>query len=147
VTGNVGGLNRSMGELVETLLTAHLWEKFPQYGFTHALQRIPIYEEKKQLKSDVDILLANTHVCMAVEVKRELNKRKSVDEHLKRMELIRQYLPKLVDNTQLFGAMAGGIVDPDVKDYAHKSGFFVIELSSDTVRLVPQPEGFVPQQW
>jgi exonuclease VII large subunit len=147
VSENVGGLNRSMGELVETLLTAHLWEKFPQYGFTHALQRIPIYDENKQIKSDVDILLANTDVCMAVEVKRDLNKMESVDEHLKRLGLIRQYLPKLVDGSQLLGAMAGAVVDPDVKDYAHKSGLFVIELSGNAVCLVPQPEGFVPKQW
>jgi hypothetical protein len=28
VTANVGGLNRSMGELIETLIAARLWEKF-----------------------------------------------------------------------------------------------------------------------
>jgi RecB family endonuclease NucS len=124
-----------------------LWEKFSQYGFTHALQRIPIYDENKQIRPDVDILLANTDVCMAVEVKRDLNKMKSVDEHLKRLGLIRQHLPKLVNDSQLLGALTGGIVDSDVKDYAHKSGLFVIELSGNAVCLVPPPGGFVPTQW
>jgi RecB family endonuclease NucS len=126
-----------MGELVETLPAAHLWEKFPPYGFTHALQCIPIYDENKQIKSDVDILLAKTDVCMTVEVKRDLNKMESVDERLKRLGLIRQYLPKLIDGSQLLGALVGGIVDPEVKDYAHKSGLFVIELSGNAVCLVP----------
>ncbi|GHU99849.1 hypothetical protein FACS189483_09540 [Spirochaetia bacterium] len=31
VTKNVGGLNRSMGELIETLIAARLWEKFDDY--------------------------------------------------------------------------------------------------------------------
>ncbi|MDR0669713.1 MAG: hypothetical protein LBF95_06495, partial [Treponema sp.] len=32
VTANVGGLNRSLGELIETLIAARLWEKFPDYN-------------------------------------------------------------------------------------------------------------------
>ncbi|MDR2537522.1 MAG: DUF948 domain-containing protein, partial [Treponema sp.] len=31
VTRNVGGLNRSIGELIETLIAARLWEKFASY--------------------------------------------------------------------------------------------------------------------
>ncbi|MDR0685169.1 MAG: hypothetical protein LBF83_08570, partial [Spirochaetaceae bacterium] len=33
VTKNIGGVNRSFGELVEILISARLWEKFPQYNF------------------------------------------------------------------------------------------------------------------
>jgi hypothetical protein len=49
VTGNVGGLNRSMGELIETLIAARLWEKFPGYGLTRAYQRLPIYDKNNQI--------------------------------------------------------------------------------------------------
>ena len=86
-------------------------------------------------------------MCMAVEVKRELNQEIDVDRHLKRMQLIRQYPPEQIGSKQLFGAMAGGVVDPDVKDYAYKSGFFVLELTGESVHLVPPPEGFEPQKW
>jgi hypothetical protein len=65
---------------------------------------------------------------MAVEVKRELDQMIEVDRHLKRMQLIRQYPPELIGNKQLFGAMAGGVVDPDVKDYAYELDFFVLEI-------------------
>jgi len=72
---------------------------------------------------------------------------KDVDEHLKRMQLIRQYPPDQIGSKQLFGAMAGGVVDPDVKNYAYESGFFVLELTGESVHLVPPPEGFEPKKW
>jgi predicted AAA+ superfamily ATPase len=92
VTVNVGGLNRSIGELIETLIAARLWEKFAGYPYhlERACQRIPIYNEQNETKTDIDILLSDTEWCMAVEVKREADN-KDVDKHLKRMELIRKY--------------------------------------------------------
>jgi hypothetical protein len=144
---NADGLNRSLGELIETLVAARLWEKFPQYNLVRAYQRLPLYDEKNIIRTDIDILLVNTGLCMAVEVKRELDHRDDVSRHLKRMQLIRQYPPELVNNKELLGAMAGGVVDPDVKDYAYKSGFFVLELTGESVHLIPPPEGFVPKKW
>jgi hypothetical protein len=38
------------------------------------------------------------------------------------MQLIRQHPPEIIGAKELLGAMAGGTVDPDVKDYAHKHG-------------------------
>jgi hypothetical protein len=144
---NVGGLNRSLGELIEALIAARLWEKFPQYGLTRAYRRIPLYDEKNTVRTDIDILLVNTGLCMAVEVKHELNQRDEVDRHLKRMRLIRQYPPELVGDKELLGAMAGGFVDADVKNYAYEAGFFVLELTGESVHLIPPPEGFVPGKW
>ena len=144
---NVGGLNRSVGELVETLIAARLWEKFPQYNLKRAYQRLPIYDENNIKKSDIDILLVNTTLCMAAEVKRELDRMQDVDELLKRMQLIRQYPPEQVGGKELLGAIAGGVVDPDVKNYAYECGFFVLELTGESVRLIPPPAGFEPKKW
>jgi hypothetical protein len=147
VTGNVGGLNRSLGELIETLIAARLWEKFPDYNLKRAYQRMPIFDENNRIMTDIDILLSNTSLAMAVEVKRELDRTKDVDEHLKRMELIRKYPPAEVVGKKLLGAMSGGVVDADVRRYAGESGFFVLELTGESVRLVPPPDGFAPRQW
>jgi hypothetical protein len=73
VTKNVGGLNRYMGELVEMLIAARLWEKFPKYNLKRAYQRVPIFDEKNSIMTDIDILLSNTILAMIVEVKHELN--------------------------------------------------------------------------
>ncbi|MDR0730329.1 MAG: hypothetical protein LBF63_01585, partial [Treponema sp.] len=66
VTGNVGGLNRSLGELIETLIAARLWEKFPDYNLKRAYQRVPIFDEHNRIMTDIDILLSNTTLVMAV---------------------------------------------------------------------------------
>jgi hypothetical protein len=144
---NVGGLNRSLGELIETLIAARLWEKFPHYGLVRAYRRVPIYDETNRVRTDIDILLSNTDKAMAVEVKHELDKERYVDEHLKRMELIRKYPPAETVNKQLLGAMAGGVVNPELMRSAYEAGFYVLELTGETVRLIPPPDGFKPRQW
>ena len=143
---NVGGLNRSPGDLIETLIAARLWEKFPEYGLVRSYRRLPIYDETNRVRTDIDILLSNTDKVMAVEVKHELDKEKYVDEHLKRMELIRAYPPGEVGNKQLFGAMAGGLVVGDVMRCAYEAGFYVLELTGESVHLIPPPAGFKPRQ-
>ena len=83
---------------------------------------------------------------MVVEVKREADLR-DVDHHIKRMGLILRYPPAEIKGKQILGALAGGVVPPDVREYAYGAGFFVLELKGESVRLVPPPEGFQPKQW
>jgi hypothetical protein len=149
VTQNVGGLNRSVGELIETLIAARLWEKFNAYpyNFQRAYQRVPLYDENNRVRSDIDILLTNGDYVMAVEVKASLHREDDVDYHLKRMELILKYPPDQCKGKKLLGAIAGGTVAPDVRDYAHSVGFFVLELAGESVRLVETPKEFAPRQW
>ena len=145
---NMGGLNRSMGELIETLIAARLWEKFAAYPYNlqRAYQCVPIYDENNRVLTDVDILLSDTEWVMAVEVKRKPD-REDIDHHVRRMERIRKYPPAEAKGKKLLGAIAGGAVDPDVKDYAHKAGFFALELKGESVALIPLPDGFSPKIW
>jgi predicted RNase H-like nuclease (RuvC/YqgF family) len=147
---NVGGLNLSMGTLVETLIAAKLWEKFANfpYNFRQAQQRVKLYEGRtSEVLTDIDILLLNDKYAMAVEVKAHLNQKSDIDHHLKRMELILKYPPGDCKGKIMLGAMAGGAVDKDVRDYAHSVGFFVLELTGDAVTLARRPTGFKPREW
>jgi hypothetical protein len=148
---NVGGLNRSMGELVETLIAARLWEKFKSYNFNlnRAYQRVPIYDDTGRIRTDIDILLSNGDCAMAVEVKRELKNIEDIEYHIRRMDLIRRYPPAeiRINNKRLMGAMAGGVADPDVTAYAYECGFFVLELTGEAVQLAPPPPEFTPKMW
>jgi hypothetical protein len=144
---NLGGLNRSMGELIETLIAARLWEKFPEYGLQRAYRRLPVYNEKNIAKAEIDILLVNTEWAMAVEVKREVDRR-DVDWHIERMARILQYPPALLpSNVKLLGAIAGGVVEPAAIDYAHSCGFYVLDLAGESVVRLPDPPGFKPREW
>ena len=138
-----------MGELIETLIAARLWEKFAAYPYNleRAYQRIPVYGEKNRVLTDIDILLVDSEWAMAVEVKREVVDRYDVDHHVKRMNLIRQYPPLGTVGKKLLGALSGGVVSPDMRDYAYNAGFFVLELQGEAVDLALPPEGFNPKIW
>jgi hypothetical protein len=144
----LGGLSGHIGEIMETLLAARLWEKFGAYpyGFERAYQRVGIYDGKNRL-TDVDILLSNGEYAMAVEVKTTLNRFIEVDRHFERMEKLLKFPPAEVKGKTVLGAMACGVLDADVRDYAFSKGFFVLELTGDTVALASPPSDFVPREW
>ncbi|GHT52661.1 hypothetical protein FACS1894106_1860 [Spirochaetia bacterium] len=149
VSENIGGVNQSMGELVETLISAKLWEKFDaySYNFQRAYRRVELFDDTNRKRTDIDILLTNGEYAMAVEVKRHLDAKDDIDHHLKRMELIQKFPPNQCGGKKLLGAMAGGAVDTDILDYAHSAGLFVLELTGDSVRLATPPKEFKPRQW
>jgi hypothetical protein len=144
---NIGGLNNTVGALIETLIAARLWEKFPEYGLQRAYRRLPIFDEHNQPKTDIDILLVDSEWAMAVEVKREAD-RKDVEHHVTRMGRILTYPPaQLAPGIKLLGAVAGGIVENDAREYAHQCGFYVLELTGETVSRIPEPPDFKAKVW
>jgi hypothetical protein len=145
---NVGRLNRSMGELIESLMTSRMWEKFDQYGhhLARAYPRVPLYNEKNEALSDIDILLSDTDECMAVEIKREAVK-DDIDHHVKRMTLIEKYPPAEVKGKKIYSAIAGAVVPPDVRDYAYEKGMYVLEMNGEQVSLIKPPSEFRAKVW
>ncbi|MCL2381796.1 MAG: hypothetical protein FWC64_09440 [Treponema sp.] len=144
----LGKLGNSVGEMVETLIAARLWEKFSAYPYNlnRAYRRLPVFDASGKTLADIDILLVDGEWAMAVEVKTEVDEG-NVKYHLKRMDMIREHPPADVVGKKLLGAIAGGIVDPAARELAHESGFFVLELKGEAVDLAPPPEGFVPREW
>jgi predicted AAA+ superfamily ATPase len=141
----MGGLHQSLGALIETLMASRLWEKFPQYNFSRSFQRIKIFDKNKKPVTEIDILLSDEEWAMAVEVKRE-PRTDDVDRHRRRMELMREYSLNEIRGKKLLGAIAGGVVSLEVREYAQKSGFYVLELNGDQVSLLESPEGFLALQ-
>ena len=143
---NVGGLNGSMGELIESLFAPNLGKKFDawHYDLKRSFPRVRIYDDTHRLRGDIDILLSNTTVCMPVEIKRWLDNTEKVDEHIRRMQLIRKYPPAETKGKRLIGAIAAAVVYPEVREYAEKSGFFVLELTGEDIRLLDPPKDFQP---
>jgi predicted AAA+ superfamily ATPase len=137
--------HRTVGDLIATLMAGRLWEKFPQYNFSRMFQRIKILNAKKTPITEIDILLSDNEWAMAVEVKREADV-KDVDKHLKRMKMMRQYELGEISGKKLLGAIAGGVVSADVREYAQASGLFVLELNGEQVSLLESPADFVALQ-
>jgi hypothetical protein len=144
---NIGGLNNSLGALIEEVYSAQLWEKFDALGyeFTRGSRGMK-FREKNRLLAEVDIFLENGDYAMPVEVKTQLTTG-DVDKHLARMVKIREYLDHRNDKRKLVGALAGGIVPDEVRKYAQEKGLYVIVQSGESVTVAEMPLDFKAMEW
>jgi hypothetical protein len=143
----VGNLGNKLGIVVEHLVLANIKEKFNRLGyeFTKAGPSVLIEDQKKQIITQIDAMLENGDFALAIEVKTQLNVG-HVDEHLERMEKLRRYADDRGDKRKFLGAVAGAVVADNVREYAMKKGFYVIQQSGDTV-TIKNPRGFQPKEW
>jgi len=141
----IGELGNRFGELAEHLVAPSIKEKFNalHFNFDTVSQNIEIDEGRSF--TEVDILLENGDIVIAVEVKAKPLER-DVDDHVSRMEILRRRADARNDKRKFQGAIAGAIMNKSVRKYAHKAGFYVIEQTGDTVKITI-PEGFVPREW
>jgi hypothetical protein len=145
---NIGGLNGSLGDMAEGLMASDLYEHFEAQGldFDQSFQNYKVTERKtKRVLAEVDMLLVNGTIAMAVEVKTTMT-RGDVDEHEERMDILRRIPNSLFAKRKLYGAMAAVKASPAARRHAIEKGFFVIELSGGTVKI-NMPEGFKPKTW
>ncbi|MDR1972839.1 MAG: hypothetical protein LBQ46_13070, partial [Treponema sp.] len=115
------------------------------YNFSKLVSNIRIADKAKNIIMEVDAMLENGDYALAIEVKTQLNVN-HVDEHIERMEKLRRYADDRGDKRKFLGAVAGAIVAENVKGYALKKGFYVIQQSGDTV-TIENPAGFKPKEW
>ena len=142
----IGELGNRFGELAEHLVAHGIMEKFNalNFNFENISQNHKI-TEKGRFLAEIDILLENGDTVIAVEVKSK-PLQKDVDEHVSRMEILRRRADLRQDRRKFQGAIAGAIMNESVRAYAHKTGFYVIEQTGDTV-MINIPENFTPRQW
>ncbi|MDR1977310.1 MAG: hypothetical protein LBQ42_01100 [Synergistaceae bacterium] len=143
----IGDLGRKFGSAVEHMVAPNLVEKFNALGFnfTKYGPNIAISDKTRKLAAEVDVFLENGDCAIAVEVKAQL-KIDDVKEHVERMQVLRRYADAHQDSRKFYGAVAGAIIHGNVKEYALKTGFYVISQSGDTMRI-DVPEGFKPRAW
>ena len=84
-------------------------------------------------RMEIGLLVANTVAAVLVEAKSNL-KVEDVRNHLQRMEEFKAFFHRYA-NCQVYGAVAGIVVDSDADMFAMKQGLFVIEQSGETVKL------------
>ena len=143
----IGELGNRFGELAEHLVAPSIMEKFNALNFTfeQISQDVKITDSSGRFLAEIDILLENGDTVIFVEVKSK-PLQKDVDDHVSRMEILRRRADTRNDTRKFQGAIAGAIMHDSVRDYAHKTGFYVIEQTGDTVKI-SIPEDFTPRQW
>jgi predicted AAA+ superfamily ATPase len=143
----IGRLGNRFGEMVEHLVVPNIVNKFNalNFNFDHVSENHKIKDNSGHTIAEIDILLENGDTVIAIEVKSK-PRQDDVNDHSKRLEILRKSADKNNDKRKYRGAIAGAIMDESVRDYAYKTGFYVIEQAGDTVKI-NIPEDFVPRDW
>jgi hypothetical protein len=95
---------------------------------------------------EVDVLLENMQTAMLVETKTKPTI-EDIDDHVKRLEKMREYADLRSDKRKLMGAIAGVVMDDIVKKYAFQTGLYVVVPSGETFDIfVPEGE-YSPREW
>ncbi len=141
LVGNLGG---RWGEFVEGLIAPSCIALFTERG----IQVDEVYLRVKKTidgeRMEIDILVANTVAAVLVEVKSQLQV-EDVRSHLNRLGKFKSFFPRYAA-CQVYGAVAGIVVDSDADQFAMNKGLFVIEQSGETVKLA-NDKTFVPSTW
>ncbi|MDR0569529.1 MAG: hypothetical protein LBG87_10045 [Spirochaetaceae bacterium] len=139
-----GDWDNRIGELVEYLMSPGLAKKFKDLGFEYdEVLRDWVIKEHGAFIAEIDVFMKNTVSAMAVEVKTKLSI-EYIKDHLKRIAVLRDYANRQGDTRTYFGAVAGAIIQENARNYALSQGLYLIELSGDTVHIVPPAK---PAQW
>jgi len=144
----IGGLHNSFGEMAEHLVAPGIADRFNELGFHfNAISPggIKILDENKKIKAEVDLLLQNGSVIIAIEVKARVV-HKDIEHHLRRLEIFKEYCLKQNDRRKIYGAIAGAIFGSKEKKETLDAGLYVLEQSGDTMKL-ELPPGFEPREW
>jgi hypothetical protein len=48
---------------------------------------------------------------------------------------------------KLYGAIAAAVIDDETRNYAIGQGFYVLEQSGDTMKILPDDPDFEPRRW
>jgi Iap family predicted aminopeptidase len=141
-----GEFTKRFGEVVEYMVAPNLREKFWEMGlkFNQANSNAVFSDDNKVILFEVDVLLQNGGKAMLVEVKTTLTT-EDVKDHIARLEKMRKYADLHGDKRAFLGAVAGVVMTSNVKEYALKQGFYVIEPSGETFNIIP-PNG-QPKEW
>ena len=144
----IGELSNRFGELVEHLVAPSIMEKFNEIGFFFTKKALNVDIREPEIpgsSAEIDILLENGDVAIAVEVKSKPNEN-DIKVHAKRMEILRRAADRHADTRKYRGAIAGAIMSDELRRQILRSGFYAIEQTGDTVKIAA-PEGFTPRDW
>ncbi|GHV85836.1 hypothetical protein AGMMS50230_14440 [Spirochaetia bacterium] len=142
----LGGIHNRFGEIVEYMVAPNLQAKFREIGlsFQETSKDKVIMDKNGKFLFEIDILLENGEKALLVETKTKPTT-EDVNDHVERLEKMRALADVKNDSRKFLGAVAGVVMTENVKDYALKKGFYVVEPSGETFSIIV-PEGDYKQK-
>ena len=144
----MGKLGNRFGETIEYMVMPNLMDKFHELGlvFTKAYRSGVVKDKRIRFITEVDITLENADIVMLVEVKNKPTI-EDIKDHIERIEKFRANADLLNENRNFMGAVAGIIIPENVKEFAFKNGFFVVEPSGETFNIFVPEAPYSPREW
>ena len=146
---DIGRLGGRIGDIVLSMVRAHIDEKFEKLGYhiETSWQKRSFKNKKMGFGGEVDLFLFGGEVDILIEVKTKLEKA-DVSEHITRLGKYRRYLETGgIGNDRFIGAVTGAIVDDEAVKFAQENGMYVIVQSGDAFEILTPPEGFTAKEW
>ncbi|MEI6141241.1 MAG: hypothetical protein WCP85_18370 [Mariniphaga sp.] len=144
----LGEIAGTLGKFVEEMVRPKILELFSERGIEiHTTFQNVVGLIGKERYYEIDLLLINKDIAVAVEIKSKLSK-DDVDEHLERLGKIQKIQPERINfsGVKLYGAVAGMIIENQADRYAYKNGLYVLRQKGNLVEIV-NDEKFVPKEW
>ena len=144
----LGALGNRFGEMIECMVLPNMVRQFRKLGFvfTKAYRDGDWRDENDETIADVDITLENGDKVMLVEVKSKPSS-EDITDHVRRIENVRVYADKRNDNRKYLGGIAGMVFGKTEKEFAFKTGFYVIEPSGETFKISAPKGSYSPREW
>ena len=139
-------LGGRIGELVETMVRGGAVRLFRSlgYDFTRCSRSVEFENKTLNISGEVDLFLENGDYALLIEVKTNLSA-DDVKDHVERLREYRLDADTRGDRRRFIAAVGGGVVRSNVRTFALKQGFFVIQQSGENVEVIP-PDG-EPRVW
>ena len=142
----LGNYIKLFGDFTEYMMAPKLREKFMDFGlfFPKTSRNVNVKDENKNIILEADAMLENGDKAMMVEIKTQLTVER-VNKHIERLEKMRKHADLYGDKRTFLGAIAGVVLDDDVREYALNQGLYLIEPAGEDLNITP-PNG-KPKEW
>jgi hypothetical protein len=144
----IGKLGGRYGEMVECMVLPNLVNMFRKLGFevSKATRGATIEDRVNQIAAEIDITVENGDKAIIVEVKSKPTP-EDVNDHIKRMEKVRRHADLHGDRRKFLGAIAGMVMNDDMRACILGHGFYAIEPSGDTFNITAPDEKSQLREW
>lgn len=143
-----GRPDRLFGDSNRYMDLPNLTQKFRELGFVfeRTYKDATINDKKNNISIAIDITLESSDKIMIVEARTKPTN-DCINKHIERMREVRRYGDLHGEKRKYLGAIAGKDFSDNVKTFAMKNGFYIIEPSEETF-IITAPEGiYSPREW
>jgi hypothetical protein len=143
----VGELTNRFGDVVEHMVVPNLVAKFNELGykFSKSSPNVTFQDFEHGIFAEADAYLENGDCIMIVETK-VTPSIDDVKDHINRMEKIRKYADLLNDKRKYLGAIAGVVMNENIREYILKQGFYAVVPSGETFSII-SPKDNKLREW